>query len=335
MTSLCRECGTLAAEPPAERRCIECGSPRLVEHPELSELTLAHIDCDAFYATVEKRDHPELLDRPVIVGGGHRGVVLACCYVARLHGIRSAMPMFKALEACPDAVVIRPDMAKYRAVGLQVRSLAKLASDLDKPRGFAVVGRGEALEFLAPRPVGLLWGVGATLQRRLARDGITTIGDLRERTERELVARYGAIGRRLYRFSRGEDDRAVTTDAPTKSVSVETTFDRDLAAPEALAEELEPLARQLAKRLDDHGLATAGITLKLKTSRFKIITRSRALPDPTQRAEVLYRAALPLLREAADGTSYRLIGIGGDRLVDAERADPPDLFAASEPSNSR
>ena len=395
MTSLCRECGTLAAEPPAERRCIGCGSPRLVEHPELSELTLAHIDCDAFYATVEKRDHPELLDRPVIVGGGHRGVVLACCYVARLHGIRSAMPMFKALEACPDAVVIRPDMAKYRAVGLQVRSLmesvtpqvqplsideafldlagterlhggpaartlallagriereagvtvsiglsynkflAKLASDLDKPRGFAVVGRGEALEFLAPRPVGLLWGVGATLQRHLARDGITTIGDLRERTERELVARYGAIGRRFYRFSRGEDDRAVTTDAPTKSVSVETTFDRDLAAPEALAEELEPLARQLAKRLGDHGLATAGITLKLKTSRFKIITRSRALADPTQRAEVLYRAALSLLREAADGTSYRLIGIGGDRLVDAERADPPDLFAANEPSNGR
>ena len=395
MTSLCRECGRLAAEPPAERRCIECGSPRLVEHPELSELTLAHIDCDAFYATVEKRDHPELLDRPVIVGGGHRGVVLACCYVARLHGIRSAMPMFKALEACPDAVVIRPDMAKYRAVGLQVRSLmesvtpqvqplsideafldlagterlhggpaartlallagrverevgvtvsiglsynkflAKLASDLDKPRGFAVVGRGEALAFLAPRPVGLLWGVGATLQRRLARDAITTIGDLRERTERELVARYGAIGRRLYRFSRGEDERAVTTDAPTKSVSVETTFDRDLAAPEALAEELEPLARQLAKRLNENGLATAGITLKLKTSRFKIITRSRALADPTQRAEVLYRAALSLLREAADGTSYRLIGIGGDRLVDAERADPPDLFAANEPGNGR
>ena len=174
----------------------------------------------------------------------------------------------------------------------------------------------------------LLWGVGAALAQRLARDGITTIGEVRERTERELVAHYGAIGRRLYRFSRGEDDRAVVTDAPTKSVSVETTFDRDLAVPEALAEELEPLARQLAKRLAAHGLAAAGVTLKLKTSRFRIITRSRALADPTQRAEVLYRAALQLLREAADGTVYRLIGIGGDRLVDAERADPPDLFAA-------
>ena len=390
MTALCRDCGALAAETPVERRCGTCGSPRLVEHPELAELSLAHIDCDAFYATVEKRDRPELLDRPVIVGGGHRGVVLACCYVARLHGIRSAMPMFKALEACPDAVVIRPDMAKYRNVGQQVRTLmetvtplvqplsideafldlagtervhhgppartlallagrierecgitvsiglsynkflAKLASDLDKPRGFAVVGRGEAVAFLAPKPVSVLWGVGAALGQRLARDGIITIGELRERSERDLVARYGSIGHRLYRFSRGEDDRAVVTDAPTKSVSVETTFDRDLAAPEALAEELEPLARQLAKRLAAHGLAAGGVTLKLKTNRFKIITRSRILADPTQRADVLYRTGLNLLREAADGTVFRLIGIGGDRLVDAERADPPDLF--TEPS---
>ena len=390
MTALCRDCGALAAETPVERRCGTCGSPRLVEHPELAELSLAHIDCDAFYATVEKRDRPELLDRPVIVGGGHRGVVLACCYVARLHGIRSAMPMFKALEACPDAVVIRPDMAKYRNVGQQVRTLmetvtplvqplsideafldlagtervhhgppartlallagrierecgitvsiglsynkflAKLASDLDKPRGVAVVGRGEAVAFLAPKPVSVLWGVGAALGQRLARDGIITIGELRERSERDLVARYGSIGHRLYRFSRGEDDRAVVTDAPTKSVSVETTFDRDLAAPEALAEELEPLARQLAKRLAAHGLAAGGVTLKLKTNRFKIITRSRILADPTQRADVLYRTGLNLLREAADGTVFRLIGIGGDRLVDAERADPPDLF--TEPS---
>jgi DNA polymerase-4 len=388
MSTLCRDCGVLAADPPAERRCGACGSPRLTEHPELAELSLAHVDCDAFYATVEKRDRPHLLDRPVIVGGGQRGVVLACCYVARLHGIRSAMPMFKALEACRDAVVIPPDMAKYRAVGRQVRELmetvtpqvqplsideafldlsgtervhhgpaartlallarriereagitvsiglsynkflAKLASDLDKPRGFAVIGRSEALAFLAPRPVGQLWGVGAALQQRLARDGITTIGELRQRNERELVGRYGAIGRRLYRFARGEDDRAVVTDAPTKSVSVETTFDRDLAAPEALAEALRPLARQLATRLGAQGLAAAGVILKLKTSQFRILTRSRALADPTQRAEVLYRAALSMLREVADGTAYRLIGIGGDRLTDAGRADPPELFAA-------
>jgi DNA polymerase-4 len=159
---------------------------------------------------------------------------------------------------------------------------------------------------------------------------------VRNRSERELVARYGTIGHRLYRFSRGEDDRAVVTDAPTKSVSVENTFDRDLAAPEALAEELEPLAHQLAKRLAANGLAAAGVTLKLKTNRFKIITRSRVLADPTQRTEVLYRAALTMLREAADGTVFRLIGIGSDRLVDAERADPPDLFASgADPSDRR
>src|SRR5262249_41239363 len=167
----------------------------------------------------------------------------------------------------------------------------------DKPRGFAVVGRGEALAFLAPKPVSVLWGVGAALAQRLARDGVTTIGELRERSERELVARYGAIGHRLYRFSRGEDERAVVTDAPTKSAAVDTTFDRAPAPPEALAEELEPLARQLAKRLGAHGLAAGGVTLKLKTSRFRIITRSRALSDPTQRAEVIYRTGLALLRE--------------------------------------
>jgi len=388
MTALCRDCGTLAPERPAERRCGHCGSPRLLQHPELAQLSLAHIDCDAFYATVEKRDNPALLDRPVIVGGGRRGVVLACCYVARLSGIRSAMPMFKALEACPEAVVVPPDMGKYREVSRKVRELmetatplvqpisideafldlagterlhggppartlallarrierevgitvsiglsynkflAKLASDLDKPRGFALIGRADALDFLAPRPVGLLWGVGQALQQRLARDGIGTIGELRQRSERDLVARYGSIGRRLYRFSRGEDERAVVTDAPTKSVSVETTFERDLKEREALAAELRALADDLARRLSAHGLAAGGVVLKLKTSRFKIVTRSRALPDPTQRAEVLYRAALPLLEEAADGTAYRLIGIGSDRLADAAKADPPDLFAA-------
>ena len=388
MTALCRDCAALAAALPAGGRCAQCGSPRLVAHAELASLSLAHIDCDAFYASVEKRDHPELLDRPVVVGGGTRGVVLACCYVARLSGIRSAMPMFKALKACPDAVVIRPDMAKYRAVGRAVRELmqattplvqplsvdeafldlagtervhggpaartlallarriereigvtasiglsynkflAKIASDLDKPRGFAVLGRGEAMDFLAPRSVGLIWGVGAALQQKLARDGISTIAELRQRSEHELTARYGAIGRRLARFARGEDDRPVDPDAPMKSISVETTFARDIARLDGLAEQLQPLCASLALRLERAGRAAAAVTLKLKTGDFRVLSRSRQLADPTQRAETLYRAALPLLRAAADGTAFRLIGIGADRLAEAALADPPDLFAA-------
>ncbi|HUK00056.1 MAG TPA: DNA polymerase IV [Stellaceae bacterium] len=386
MSALCRDCAALTETPPAAGRCAQCGSPRLVAHAELAQLSLAHIDCDAFYASVEKRDRPELLDRPVIVGGGTRGVVLACCYVARLFGVRSAMPMFKALKACPDAVVIPPDMAKYRAVGREVRALmlavtplvqplsideafldlagtegvhggppartlallarriereigvtasiglsynkflAKIASDLDKPRGFAVLGRGEALDFLGGKSVGLIWGVGAALQQKLAGDGITTIAELRQRSERELTARYGAIGRRLARFARGEDDRAVDPDAPTKSVSVETTFARDIAQYDALTAQLEPLCESLAGRLARAGFAAAGVTLKLKTADFRVLNRSRRLADPTQRAETLYRAALPLLRAAADGTFFRLIGIGADRLAEPARADPPDLF---------
>jgi DNA polymerase-4 len=390
VTSLCRDCAKLAADGGGNGRCAACGSPRIVAHGELGALSLAHIDCDAFYASVEKRDRPELRDRPVIVGGGGRGVVLACCYVARLYGVRSAMPMFKALRACPDAVVIAPDMGKYRRVGALVRELmlsatpqvqplsideafldlagaerihdgppartlallarqiereigvtvsiglsynkflAKIASDLDKPRGFAVLGRGEALDFLAPKPVSLIWGVGPALQRKLAEDGIRTIAELRQRSERELAARYGTVGRRLARFARGEDDRAVDPAAPMKSVSAETTFARDLASYEALATELRPLAESLARRLVRAGHAAAGVTLKLKTSDFRALSRSRQLIDPTQRAETLYAAALPLLRGAADGTHFRLIGIGADRLAEAALADPPDLFAAAE-----
>jgi DNA polymerase-4 len=386
MLTLCRDCADLAAARAATARCPACGSPRLLSHDELANLSLAHIDCDAFYASIEKHERPELRDRPVIVGGGARGVVLACCYVARLSGVRSAMPMFKALKACPDAVVIAPDMTKYRSIGRRVRELmlattplvqplsideafldladtkrvhggppartlallarrierelgitvsiglsynkflAKIASDLDKPRGFAVLGRGEALNFLAPKSVSLIWGVGAALQQKLERDGIATIGELRQRDERALRERYGAIGRRLARFARGEDDRSVDPDAPMKSVSVETTFDRDLVAFDALAAELWLLAQQLARRLERAGRAAAGIALKLKTSDFHVLTRSRRLVDPTQRAETLYAAALPLLRAAADGTQFRLIGIGADRLAEAALADPPDLF---------
>jgi DNA polymerase-4 len=392
---LCRDCGAAGRQPEPIRRCPACGSPRRLVHAELDRLTVAHIDCDAFYANVEKRDDPSLRDRPVIVGGRHRGVVLAACYVARLYGVRSAMPMFKALAACPEAVVVPPDMAKYSRVGRQIRAmmqeltplveplsideafldlagteplhrawpvaslaalarrverevgvtvsiglsynkfLAKVASDLDKPRGFAVIGRAEAPTFLAPRPVELIWGVGKALKGRLAQDGIARIGQLQQRDEAELVARYGSMGRRLARFAHGIDDRQVEPDAPARSISAETTFDTDIADRAALAAELWPLCERVADRLKRSGLAARNVVLKLKTADFRILARSRRLEDPTQLADRLYRAAAPLLAAEADGRRFRLIGIGTGDLADAAGADPPDLLDPATERSAR
>lgn len=385
MPTLCRDCASPLPGSGA-RRCPACRSPRLLTHPELDQLAIAHIDCDAFYASVEKRDDPSLRDKPVIVGGGRRGVVSAACYVARIYAVRSAMPMFKALELCPQAVVIRPDMRKYQAVGREVRRLmlestplveplsideafldlsgterlhhgspartlvrlarrieseigvtvsiglsynkflAKVASDLDKPRGFSVIGRAEARDFLARRPVGLIWGVGKALRQRLERDGIHAIGQLTAFEERDLVARYGAIGRRLACFARGEDDRVVDPASPAKSVSAETTFESDLASLAALQGELWPLCETVAARLKRAGLAGRTVTLKLKGADFRILTRSRTLTAPTQLAEVLFRAVLPLLKAEATGRRYRLVGIGASGLGPGAEADPPDLL---------
>jgi DNA polymerase-4 len=385
VSTLCRDCGALDAS--AAERCGVCGSPRLVRHPELARLSIAHVDCDAFYATVEKRGRPELADRPVIVGGGVRGVVLACCYVARLYGVRSAMPMFKALAACPNAVVVRPDMTKYREVGIEVRAamqrltpqveplsideafldlsgteplhgacpaqllaelakrietelaitvsiglsdnkfLAKIASDLDKPRGFAVLSRREAPAFLADKPVALLWGVGAAMQRRLAADGIALIGQLAGLGDRELASRYGRLGARLGRLARGEDGRAVLAHAATHSISAETTLPHDEADAGALSAALWPLCEKVSARMKYASLAAGTITLKLKTADFRLRTRSRRIADPTQLADTLFHTASQLLTSEANGTTwFRLIGVGADHLCHASDADPPNLF---------
>ena len=389
LTSLCRNCLASHDDDLSGERCGKCGSPRIVRHSELHDLTIAHIDCDAFYASVEKRDNPSLADKPVIIGGGQRGVVAAACYVARLYGIRSAMPMFKAKQACPDAVVIRPNMAKYKAVGEQIRDLmrevtplvqplsideafldltdvvakgndsaamrlaalvlrieqkigvntsiglsynkflAKIASDLDKPRGFAVIGRAEACGFLADKPVRMLWGVGRSLAGKLRRNGITKIGQLQQIEEQELVAKYGVIGSRLYHFARGNDTRKVEPNSQTKSISAETTFESDISDATALLERIVPLCHNVARRLENKDLAGQGVTVKLKQSDFRLLTRSRRLANPTQQAEAIYRAAKWLIEREADGRTFRLIGVGVDDLTDASDADPPELFAAT------
>jgi DNA polymerase-4 len=380
----CRDC--LAEQKAEGRRCAACGSPRLVRHDELYGLTLAHIDCDAFYASVEKRDNPELADKPVIIGGGKRGVVSTACYVARIYGVRSAMPMFKALEACPQAVVIPPNMEKYVKVGREVRAmmqeltplvqplsideaflelggterlhndppartlakfarrvekeigitvsiglsyckfLAKVASDLQKPRGFSVIGREEAVSFLAPRPVTTIWGVGKAFAATLDADGIRTIGQLQTMDETDLMRRYGTMGQRLSRLSRGIDDRDVHLNDPAKSVSAETTFFDDISRYEELVPVLRNLSEKVAWRLKKGDIAGHTVVLKMKTADFKSRTRNRKLEDPTQLADRIFRTGIELLQKETDGTKFRLIGIGVTDLCDPTRADPPDLI---------
>jgi DNA polymerase-4 len=224
------------------------------------------------------------------------------------------------------ALEIERQLSITVSIGLSYNKfLAKVASELDKPRGFKVIGRAEAAEFLRSRPVSLIWGVGKSLQERLERDGIATIGQLQQMEEPALVRRYGSMGRRLYRFARGEDHRSVDAEAPTKSVSAETTFDTDIRDFAPLAHELWPLCERVARRLKRGGHAGRTVTLKLKTAEFRIVTRSQTLPDPTQLAERMFQAARPLLKREADGRLYRLIGVGASELGDPADADPIDL----------
>lgn len=382
MSAFCRDCLADAAGP----RCKACGSRRIIAHDELDQLTIAHIDCDAFYAAIEKRDNPDLADKPLIVGGGKRGVVSTCCYVARVYGVRSAMPMFQALKLCPKAVVIRPNMAKYASVAKQVRSfmraltplveplsldeayldlsgterlhgftpaktmaalakriqteigitasiglsynkfLAKLASDLDKPRGFAVIGRAEAKSFLRDKPVGFIRGAGAALQSKLAKDGITKIAQLQDSDQRELARAYGNTGLWLYKLAQAEDSRIVDPEGEMKSISSETTFFDDIAAYDDLEDILWEQAERVSARAKASELGGRTVVLKLKTANFKIKTRSASLDAPTQLADRIFRVAREALRRECDGTSYRLLGVGISNICDGEQCDPADLI---------
>jgi DNA polymerase IV len=383
MPAFCRDCLVDAGD---AARCPRCFSPRVLRHPELDTLTICHVDCDAFYATIEKRDDPSLADKPLIIGGGRRGVVSTACYIARTFGVRSAMPMFEARKLCPQAAVIRPDMEKYAGVSRQVRKLmldltpqveplsideafmdlagterlhgmspakalarfaaqvekeigitvsiglaankflAKIASDLDKPRGFAVLGKSEAEKFLADKPVSLIFGVGKVAAQRFAKDGFRLIADLQRADERELMRRYGAEGQRLYRLARGIDARAVDPVRERKSVSAENTFERDLASFRPLEKRLWSASEEVSDRLKEKRLAGSTVTLKLKTSDFRILTRARSLENPTQLAGKIFGAARELLAREIDGTRFRLLGVGVSALTDAEDADPADLI---------
>lgn len=392
MAVLCRDCGRLDTHDDVRsRRCPDCRSPRLLAHPELAELTVAHIDCDAFYAAIEKRDDPSLLAKPLIIGGGRRGVVSTACYVARRHGVKSAMPMFKALKACPDAVVLRPNMKKYAAVGRQIRQiletatplveplsideafldlsgseklfkappaavlarlvrriedelgvtasiglsyakfLAKLASDMDKPRGFAVIGRLEAKDLVGKLPVGALPGVGKRFEAKLNDAGFRTVADLARQPKGAVEAKFGAMGARLAAFAQAEDPRRINPHRATKSISSETTLEIDLTDADDLRPVLWRQAERVAASLKAKDYAAGTVTLKLKTDGFRILTRQRPATPPTQLAERLYRIAEPMLLAELNGRKFRLIGVGAGDLKPVDEADSNDLLANAGP----
>lgn len=378
MPSLCRDCLT---DFDAGSRCPACGSPRIVTHDELFSLSIAHMDCDAFYASVEKRDDPSLEGKPVIIGGGRRGVVSTACYVARIRGVRSAMPMFQALKLCPEAVIIKPRMEAYVEASRAIRPmmeeltpdieplsldeafmdlsgterlhghppavmlarlirrmrtelgltgsiglshnkfLAKVASDLNKPHGFSVIGKAETGAFLRDKPVRMIWGVGAAGQASLEKVGIRTFSDLLRWERTDLIARFGSMGDRLWHLARGQDNRRVSSHAPMKSISNETTFNEDTSDADLLDGHLWRMAEKVSDRAKAKGLAGRVVTLKLKRADHSLISRRLSLRDATQMADTIYRTARGLYNQVGDAGPYRLLGCGVSDLIDAQGAD--------------
>ncbi len=378
MAALCRDC--LSNIKPS-RRCPACGSPRVLVHDELHDLTIAHMDCDAFYASVEKRDNPALNGKPVIIGGGRRGVVSTACYVARIRGVRSAMPMFQALKLCPEAVIIKPRMEAYVEASRAIRKmmedltpaieplsldeafldmtgtarlhghppavmlaklvrrmkdelgltgsiglshnkfLAKVASDLDKPHGYSVIGKAETDDFLRDKPVKLIWGVGAVTQSALDKAGIRTFSDLLRWEKQDLILRFGGMGERLWHLARGQDRRRVSAHEPVKSISKETTFGDDTADTDILDGHIWRLSEQVSDRAKAKDIAGRIVTLKLKRADFKTLTRRVSLSDPTQLADRIYRHARALFDQLDDPGPFRLIGCGISDLSTSEGAD--------------
>jgi DNA polymerase-4 len=339
------------------------------------------MDCDAFYASVEKRDNPALRDQPVIVGGGQRGVVSTCCYIARIKGVRSAMPMFQALKLCPEAIVVKPRFSAYTEASRAIRAmmedltpaieplsldeafldltgtarlhgaapavllarltkrmegelgltgsiglshnkfLAKIASDLDKPRGFSVIGRAETEAFLKPKPVRVIWGVGTATQAALEQAGIRTISDLLRWDRADLGARFGSMGDRLWHFARGLDTRRVNRNEKLKSISKETTFFEDTSDPDLLEGHIWRLSEQVADRAKAKHLSGRTVTLKLKRSDFQLVSRRISLSDPTQLTDRIYRAAADLFTHVGSKGPFRLIGVGISDLAPEDQAD--------------
>tara|TARA_X000000950_G_scaffold40684_1_gene44295 strand:- start:984 stop:2165 length:1182 start_codon:yes stop_codon:yes gene_type:complete len=353
----------------------------IISHPELLTLNIAHMDCDSFYASVEKRDCPELIDKPVIIGGGRRGVVSTACYVARIRGVHSAMPMYRALKLCPDAVVIRPRMKVYAEISLQIRKmmleltpavepisldeafldlggtqrlhkkppavllaeltnriktelgltgsiglshnkfLAKVASDLNKPNGFSIIGKQETEKFLFNKPVNILWGVGAGTKEKLGALGIKTLSDLLRWEESDFVRKFGTSGKRLKALASGKDNRRVMAERLIKSISNETTFGEDILKHEILIGHLWRMCEKVSDRAKSREIAGKVGVIKLKTDKHRLITRRLTFKEPTNMADRLFNALEPLLKNEIKEVKFRLLGVTLTNLCDQKYAD--------------
>jgi len=371
MPSLCRDCFNLYED---NIRCPNCNSPSILNHSELYKLSIAHMDCDAFYASVEKRDNRTLADKPVIIGGGKRGVVSTACYIARIKGVRSAMPMFQALQKCPEAIVIKPRMELYSEVSKSIRQmmmeltpaveplsldeafldltgteklhgsppavqlcmllkrisnelgitgsvglshnkfLAKIASDLEKPKGFSIIGKEETDAFLLDKPVSLIWGVGTTFQDKLENDGIRKFSDIKTRSKEVLIKRYGQTGLRLWHLARGQDYRKIQANAPVKSISNETTFFEDTSDKNLLDGHIWRLCEKVTDRAKATNRIGSVISIKLKRKDHTQISRRLSLREPTQMCSLIYQAAKSLLDKVEDKGPFRLIGVNLSKI---------------------
>jgi DNA polymerase-4 len=338
---------------------------------------IAHFDVDAFYASVEIRDDPSLRGKPVAVAGSsRRAVVLTASYEARPFGVKSAVPLWRALEACPQLVVVRPNMQKYRetsraifevlerhgqpvqglsmdeafvdfgdvpleqaitlaktlraeiydAVHLTVsagvatgKMVAKILSDSCKPNGLQALPPGAEAAFLAPLPVGRLWGIGPKTQARLAGRGITTIGDVAVLSDENARATFGSWGIEVRDLARGIDKRPVEPDRETKSISTEETFEYDVRDYRRLRDILREQAIELAQKLEREGLSACTIGVKIKRADFKIVARQTNLVEPTAEARRIFVAAVHCLRRAQLGdAAVRLLGTRVASLVPGE-----------------
>jgi len=339
------------------------------------------MDCDSFYASVEKRDYPELTDKPVIIGGGRRGVVSTACYIARIRGVHSAMPMYRALKLCPDAVIIKPRMKLYAEVSLKIRKmmleltpavepisldeafldlggtqrlhkkppavllaeltnriknelgltgsiglshnkfLAKVASDLNKPNGFSIIGKQETEKFLFNQPVNILWGVGAETKEKLGALGIRTLSDLLRWEESDFIRKFGTSGKRLKALASGKDNRRVMAERLIKSISNETTFRQDILKHEILIGHLWRMCEKVSDRAKSREIAGKVGVIKLKTDKHRLITRRLTFKEPTNMADRLFNALEPLLKSEIKEVKFRLLGVTLTDLCDQKYAD--------------